>query len=72
MPEVVVRCPECGVRAVVLPCPHEDRVTDGVEGRCQQRNDPLNCPTLRRLLSIGRHELIETFEKSALPEHSQA
>lgn len=60
MPEVAVACPECGVRAVVLPCPLADRVIDGGEGQCKHRSNPLNCPTLRRLLSIGRQELIES------------
>ena len=61
---VDVECPECSVRAVVLPCPHEDRVTDGAEGQCKHRSKPLNCPTLRRFLSVGRQQLIEALQKS--------
>jgi hypothetical protein len=57
MLEVVFACPECGVRAGVLP--REDRVTEDAQDKCSQRINPLNCPTLRRLLWVGRQELNE-------------
>ena len=57
--EVVVTCPECEVQAKVLP--REDQIVDAVEGQCPHRVNPLNCPTLRKRLSIGRQELIEAI-----------
>jgi hypothetical protein len=57
MVEVVATCPECGLQAKVLPL--EDQMIDGSEGKCSHRINPLNCPMLRPMLSVGRQELIE-------------
>jgi hypothetical protein len=45
MLDVVVACPECGVRAAVLP--REDRVIEDAQGKCRHRINPLNCPTTK-------------------------
>jgi hypothetical protein len=62
MGEVVVTCPECRLRARVLP--REDQMIDGERSKCPHRINPLNCPNLRFFLSIGRQELIERLSRS--------
>jgi hypothetical protein len=57
MTELIVKCPECGLQAKVLP--HEDQVVGEGRGKCYHRKNPLNCPSLRPLLSKGRQELIQ-------------
>jgi hypothetical protein len=56
MGEVVVTCPECGLYARVLP--FEDQVVGDDHGKCKHRISPLNCPSLRFYLSVGRQQLI--------------
>jgi hypothetical protein len=57
MAELVVKCPECGLKAKVLP--GEDQMVADSRGKCRHRKNPLNCPSLRPVLSIGRQELNE-------------
>ena len=61
MGEAVVTCPECGLHARVLPL--EDRMIDGDHGKCNHRINPLNCPSLRFCLSVGRQQLIENLSQ---------
>jgi hypothetical protein len=62
MGEVVVTCPECGLQAKALP--REDQIIDSEHGKCKHRINPLNCPSLRLFLSVGRQELIERLRRS--------
>jgi hypothetical protein len=39
--------------------PREDQVVGDSRGKCRHRKSPLNCPSLRPVLSIGRQELNE-------------
>jgi hypothetical protein len=57
MTELVVECPECGLQAKVLL--RDDQVIGNSRGKCRHRTNPLNCPSLRPILSIGRQELNE-------------
>jgi hypothetical protein len=57
MNEVVVTCPECHLQAKVLP--REDQMIGNDQSKCSHRTNPLNCPTLRFHLSVGRQELNE-------------
>jgi hypothetical protein len=41
--------------------PVEDPMIDSSEGKCSHRINPLNCPMLRPMLSVGRQELIEAI-----------
>jgi hypothetical protein len=54
----IITCPECGLQAKVLP--GEDQVVGASRGKCRHRTNPLNCPSLRLLLSKGRRELVES------------
>jgi hypothetical protein len=58
MAEIIVTCPECGLQAKVLP--HEDQVVGPSRGICRHRKNPLNCPSLRPLVSKARQELVES------------
>jgi hypothetical protein len=60
MEEVIVMCSECGVQAKVLL--REDQISDS-QGICRHRQNPLNCPNLRFVLSVGRQELIERLSR---------
>jgi hypothetical protein len=62
MGEVIMTCPECGLHARVLP--FEDQVIGDDHGKCKHRINPLNCPSLRFCLSVGRQELIESLGRS--------
>ena len=57
MTELIVKCPECGLQAKVLL--REDQMIGNSRGKCHHRTNPLNCPSLRPVLSIGRQELNE-------------
>ncbi len=51
MGEIVVTCPECGLRVKVMSDrdePHQPR------SKCNHRQNPLNCPKLNPALAIGR------------------
>jgi hypothetical protein len=54
---VEITCPECGLKAKVLP--HEDQVVGESRGKCRHRKNPLNCPSLGPLLAKARQELLE-------------
>jgi hypothetical protein len=58
MAEIVVTCPECRLQAKVLP--HEYQVVGDGRGKCRHRKNPLNCPSLRPLVSKARQELVES------------
>ena len=58
MAELIVTCPECGLQAKVLP--GEDQVVGDSRGKCRHRKNPLNCPSLRPLVSKARKELLES------------
>jgi hypothetical protein len=66
MSVVVVTCPECKLQAKVLP--REDQMIDGDHGKCRHRINPLNCPSLRPYLSIGRQRLNEELSRQDLCE----
>jgi hypothetical protein len=70
MEEVVVTCPECGLQAKVLPL--EDQMIDSSERKCSHRINPLNCPMLRPMLSVGRQELIEGLSMGTERQVNQA
>jgi hypothetical protein len=57
MTELIVKCPEGGLRAKVLL--REDQVLGNSRGKCRHRTTPLNCPSLRPVLSMERQELNE-------------
>jgi hypothetical protein len=57
MTELIVKCPECGLQAKVLP--REDHALGNSRGKCRHRTNPLSCPSLRPVLSMGRQELNE-------------
>jgi hypothetical protein len=44
--------------------PLEDRMIDGDHGKCNHRINPLNCPSLRFCLSVGRQQLIENLSQA--------
>jgi hypothetical protein len=58
MAEIIVACPECGLQAKVLPA--ENQVLGDSRGKCRHRKNPLNCPSLRPLVSKARQELVES------------
>jgi hypothetical protein len=50
----LLRCPECGLAAKLSAT--ELQIVD-VEAKCNHRQDPLNCPSLRPALTEARQAI---------------
>jgi hypothetical protein len=66
----LLRCPECGLAAKLSAT--ELQITD-VEAKCNHRQDPLNCPSLRPALCNHRQDPLNCPSlRPALTEARQA
>jgi hypothetical protein len=57
MSEIVVTCPDCGLRAKVT---HNEQQIIDAKTTCKHRADPTNCPMLSPALSFARQTALAT------------